>query len=373
MASAYCEGCGEYSFLIPLHGGKGGPLRCPLCVGAWNAEHGRRRRTGRIVIRAIKAFVQAGGGWHDIDKLKNSALFSEADLAIDLRDMSDPLGYMADIARLDGADVDLTSELLDDTLQLTHPDHHPPERKELAHRVTQGLLSLKPFVFPAPKPEPKPDYPTDATARRSKKPSAKPEPKPSERPAYPCSDCADTTPSNYSDACSAEYDRREQQKTDRRTAKQRADYKRRRERTLKRRPLRHCEECGIEFKRTRTDARYCSDTCRQRAHRKAPVTPKNSTTGISTTKRDNFWQRGILRILARRDVIYLNDLLPENRTRAQYQALCRVVAALEDAGKIDSRFPWWQRGRKLLMRRGYKYDQDDPRPLPPRERLRLTP
>jgi hypothetical protein len=270
----HCPGCGEYSVLLPLHGGKGGPLRCPLCVGAWNAEHGRRRRTGRIVIRAIQAFVEAGGQWADIDKLKNSALFAEADIAIDLREMSDPLGYMADIARLDGADVDLSSELLADTLQLTHPDHHPPERKELAYRVTQGLLALKPFVFPAPKPEPMepktPDYPADADVGF---PPRSEEPPSSTRPAYPCSDCADTFPSDYCDACRAEYDRREQQETERRTAKQRAGYKRRRERKLARRPLRRCEECGAEFKRMRTDARYCSD----------------------------------------RNVVYLNDLLPEPR------------------------------------------------------------
>ena len=62
MTSMLCEGCGEGSFLIPLHGGKGGPPRRPLCVGKWNAEHGRRRRTGRIVIRAIKAFMETPGG-----------------------------------------------------------------------------------------------------------------------------------------------------------------------------------------------------------------------------------------------------------------------------------------------------------------------
>ena len=59
MSNTLCEGCGQHSFLLPLHGGKGGPLRCPLCVGKWNAEHGRKRRTGRIVIRAIKAFLGA--------------------------------------------------------------------------------------------------------------------------------------------------------------------------------------------------------------------------------------------------------------------------------------------------------------------------
>ncbi len=54
-----------------------------------------------------------------------------------------------------GAEVgDITAELLADTIELTHPDKHPPEREEKAKRVTQELLALKPFVFPAPKPEP---------------------------------------------------------------------------------------------------------------------------------------------------------------------------------------------------------------------------
>lgn len=105
MSAAHCEGCGEFTVLLPLHGGKGGPLRCPLCVGQWNAEHGRRRRTGRVVIRAIKAFLDAGGEYDDIDKLKVSAIADDVDVDID------PLGYMDGIARMDGADVDLTSEL----------------------------------------------------------------------------------------------------------------------------------------------------------------------------------------------------------------------------------------------------------------------
>src|SRR5262245_40713402 len=50
MSVSRCEDCGEYTVLLPLHGGKGGPLRCPLCIGKWNAEHGRKRRLGRIVI-----------------------------------------------------------------------------------------------------------------------------------------------------------------------------------------------------------------------------------------------------------------------------------------------------------------------------------
>ena len=149
-----CPGCGERTFLMPLHGDKGGPLCCPLCVGQWNAEHGRRRRTGRIVIRAMMAFFDAGGRSKDIDKLKESAQFGDGLFGLSVAELSDPLGYMSGIARMDGADVELlTSELLADVLRLTHPDHHPPEREDLARRVTQQLLALQPFVFPAPKPK----------------------------------------------------------------------------------------------------------------------------------------------------------------------------------------------------------------------------
>jgi hypothetical protein len=42
-----CNGCGEPSWLIPLHGDKGGPLRCFMCAGAWNAKYTRRRKWGR--------------------------------------------------------------------------------------------------------------------------------------------------------------------------------------------------------------------------------------------------------------------------------------------------------------------------------------
>ena len=144
MSDTLCEGCGQHSFLLPLHGGKGGPLRCPLCVGAWNAEHGRNRRTGRIVIRAIMAFLDAGGSDKDIKKLTDSAMFANLGMIGEHNGITDKLGYMDGIALIDGADVDLTSGLLAPVLSLTHPDHHPPERKQLAHRVTQGLLRSSP-------------------------------------------------------------------------------------------------------------------------------------------------------------------------------------------------------------------------------------
>jgi hypothetical protein len=217
MTAAHCDGCGQVSVLLPLHGGKGGPLRCPLCVGAWNAEHGRKRRTGRIVIRAIKAFQDAGGTDRDIDKLKFSD-FSYNNFGLD------PLGYMTGIAQMDEADIDLTSELLADVLQLTHPDHHPPERQQLAHSVTQRLLALQPFVFPAPEPKPSDSKPS--TRERARKPEPEPEPEP-EPFRYPCPDCADTTPYFYCDACKAEWEKREHEEDEARRAKQRAWYAKR--------------------------------------------------------------------------------------------------------------------------------------------------
>jgi hypothetical protein len=364
MSDTLCEGCGQHSFLIPLHGGKGGPLRCPLCVGAWNAEHGRKRRTGRIVIRAMMAFLDAGGTCANLDELQTSAVCGGDFLGFD------PLGYMADIAHIDGADVDLTSELLADVLALTHPDHHPPERQLLAHQVTQKLLALKPFVFPAPEPklelEPEPE-----PLIKVRTPESKPSP-----PRYPCADCADTVPLYYCDACSAEYERREQKEFEQRTAKQRAEYKQRRERKLRYRPQRRCEVCGAEFKRTRTDARYCSGTCRQRAHRKAVTDKSRTQTGTKSSRHNGAWKRGILALLERHPAVFLNDLLPEERTRAQYQALVLAAVKLEGEGKIDSwsyMCRWGKPGHKVLVRRGHKVkDPDRISLLTSKERLKFA-
>ena len=221
--SGECPRCGEHSFLMPLHGGKGGLLCCPLCVGAWNAEHGRKRRTGRIVIRAIMAFHDAGGRKDDVEKLMYSAFFGNNPglLNVELGDkISDPLGYMADIAKLDGADIELSSELLADVLSLTHPDHHPPEREELARRVTQQLLALQPFVFPAPKPK-EPIVPTEERPWHKSIKDEEPQPR------FPCPDCADNVPYYYCDACRAEWNKREHEKAELRRAKQREQYKRR--------------------------------------------------------------------------------------------------------------------------------------------------
>ncbi len=143
MSLANCTKCGEHTYVGPLHGEKGGPPFCPICAGYWHAEHTRRRKWGRIIIKAMKFYEREGGRWDDFDKLKLAASGILEDWGID------PLGYGTDTI---GTEVgDITSELLADTIQLTHPDKHPVERRELAKRVTQELLALKPFVFPAPK------------------------------------------------------------------------------------------------------------------------------------------------------------------------------------------------------------------------------
>jgi predicted RNA-binding Zn-ribbon protein involved in translation (DUF1610 family) len=40
-------------------------------------------------------------------------------------------------------------------------------------------------------------------------------------------------------------------------------------RKLKRHKQRDCVTCGLEFTTTRTDAKFCSNACRQKAHRRA--------------------------------------------------------------------------------------------------------
>ena len=146
MSLASCEKCGEHTYVTPLHGEKGGPPFCPICAGKWHAEHTRRRKWGRIIIKAMKFYEREGGRWDDFDKLKLAAAGILEDFGID------PLGYGADTIGIEVGDI--TAELLADTIELCHPDKHPSERRDLATRVTQELLVLKPFVFPAPKAKP---------------------------------------------------------------------------------------------------------------------------------------------------------------------------------------------------------------------------
>jgi hypothetical protein len=192
MSEGRCDGCGRQALLSPLHGpDKGGPLRCFVCAGAWHAEHGRRRKMGRVVIRAIRAFVDGGGSWADVDKLRQTALLGDGIFGLH-EAFIDPLGYLADTAKTADETILLTSEILADALRLTHPDAHPLERRELANRVTQQLLVLKPFVFPAVKP--KPMVPREPPRNASVKvPGASLEKPLGSR--YPCAECASTVPS----------------------------------------------------------------------------------------------------------------------------------------------------------------------------------
>ncbi len=265
-----CAQCDEQTFLLPLHGARGGPLCCPFCIGKFHGEHGKRRRHGRIVIRAMRAFLDNGGHIPDLDKLKQSAIcgdFCEELLGWEV--VIDPLGYLADTASTSGETIELTSELLADAIKLAHPDYHPSERQDLARRTTQGLLALQPFAFPAPKPEPPPAPKRNGSNEYKRATSKEPS-----RPAYPCADCRATVPYFYCDPCRAEWDKRQQKEREQEAAKRRKWYERRKARRLLRTPSTVCAACESKFNGKRKDARYCSDACRQKAHRKA-VTAKN--------------------------------------------------------------------------------------------------
>jgi hypothetical protein len=246
-APGCCGGCGEYTWLLSLHGEKGGPLRCFKCAGEWNAIHGRRRKAGRIVIKALKLFEAAGGILREIDKLKVASW----GIPVPGYDDADTIG--AEIG-------DITSELLEDVLKLCHPDKHPAERKQLADRVTQELLALKPFVFPAPKPRPEPPEPRDGSLWDFQKPTKDPL-----RLTYPCADCAGEAPYFYCDVCKAEWEKRYREECEREAIKRRERYRAWRERHV--RSIR-CLCCEKQFKQKRTDQKFCSNACRQRHHRK---------------------------------------------------------------------------------------------------------
>jgi hypothetical protein len=258
--------CGKHDHLRPLHGDNGGPLCCILCIGKWHGEHGRRRKLGRIVIRAIAAYLEGGGNPQDRNKLWCTAIGRNLNLNLGVSTIGldlDPLGYLDGVAGSKGENIDLTSELLADAIKLAHPDLHPPERRDLAHRVTQGLLALQPFTFPAPKPrKPVPSSgPSPPTAENEPlKPPNKP-------PRYPCADCACHSPRFYCDACKAEWNRRRDGEREYARARQRRRYEVRKQRRSMTKLAPTCATCGKRFKGKRADARFCSATCRQRAHR----------------------------------------------------------------------------------------------------------
>jgi hypothetical protein len=277
MHHGHCSKCGKWEYLQPLHGERGGPMFCLLCFGAWHGEHGRRRKWGRLLMRVLEGYFAAGGTPADVDKLKRAAGFRNLKkwFVVPAEDV-DPLGYLGDIAESDGESIELTSELLTDAIKLAHPDLHPPERHELANRVTRGLLALKPYTFPAPKPKPNPPReahaPTEPTTTETQAPTEAAA-EPVIKPPFPCRDCADSRPLYYCNTCKAEWESRQREKAERKRAKVREQYKRRKERRDRLKPAPICASCSKSFKGRRADARFCSATCRQRAHR--AVTHKN--------------------------------------------------------------------------------------------------
>ena len=159
----------------------------------------------------------------DIDKLKLRAGAMDAGLGAELRQL---FGRPDEI----GQDVgDITTELLKDTLRLTHPDIHPPERHDLATRVTRELRALEPYVFPAPElPKPIPPTASDRPTRPADAPL------PSVAPPYPCEVCKSTFSYYYCTACRTEWEHRRNTDRERRAAhrreRQRAWYRVRKDR-----------------------------------------------------------------------------------------------------------------------------------------------
>jgi hypothetical protein len=255
-----CATCGNYDYVGPLHGERGGPCCCLICIGKWNAEHMPRLRAQRQVIKALKVYAHAGGSLYGekFDQLKRAAsIFGRGTGSDDFKD--------------------LTTELLTAAIALTHPDRHPIERRAEALRVTQELTALKPFVFPAPEPEP-PPKPRDVCSKRSMEILNKPSP-----PPYPCDDCRETTSSFYCDVCKAQWEKERQTERERAEQKRKAKNARQRERYLRHKqckryydPPTNCASCGNAFKPKRSDMQYCSAACRQRAYLKRDGKASNS-------------------------------------------------------------------------------------------------
>jgi hypothetical protein len=171
---------------------------------------------------------------------------------------------------------ELTLELLEEALRLTHPDRHP-DRAEQATRVTAELLALKPYVLPKPQsntsaavqPPPLRVSVTPSPPPRAPRNSCETaQPRTVAEPSYPCEICRHTVPYYYCTACSDQWETKCREARERDNAKQRA----RRAWRRHLRPPGRCAVCGTAFKGKRKDAQYCSAACRQRAHRSCHAT-----------------------------------------------------------------------------------------------------
>ena len=242
-----CSRCGKRTLVGPLHGEKGGAITCIPCGIEVHAEIRRSQRREKLRNRLFQAELNSL-------KRKDEEMFAAED--------------------------ELSLELLQDTLRLVHPDRHPPEREEMARRVMQELLALKPFVLPKAKPR---DV-SPIVAPRANCPSVT-------RPAttellaryhYPCEVCKHTVPTNYCGICRDRFDRIQAADAERWEERRARANARQRERRARRKSWRRpatCASCGAEFTGRRKDARYCSPACRQRAHRHAVTDTKRTSAG----------------------------------------------------------------------------------------------
>lgn len=220
-----CSRCGKFTVLVPLHLERGGPL---LCLSCGQRLHEAARREAE---------------WKAADAARMRGLFV-------------PLDYA-------GPD-ELDRELLIDTLALTHPDRHPPERATAAHRVTAALTALLPHTKPkAPPPTPPENAPPKPTGIQvtplEDLEEALP---PFLRSTFPCPDCKELLPYYYCDTCRGLWEQK--QRYEREPVNAAARRRRARRRALK---AGTCTICGKEFRGKRRDAATCSDACRQKAYR----------------------------------------------------------------------------------------------------------
>jgi hypothetical protein len=215
-----CGADGRTTLVFRLHGEKGGPIVCRVCAEWIDALYGPAQRQMRQILGDFGVVVPGS------------------------------------VAR--SKPGELTRELLDDAVRLTHPDRHTPERLVLATRVTAALTALRPYVQPAPKVAAVTDR-AEAPLQPTKEPL---------RSTFPCYDCIKLVPLYYCDEWSREWEARQRSEREIENAKRRKSRARKR---APRAPL-VCAVCGNTF-RGRSDAKCCSGRCRVCLHRKAGDIP----------------------------------------------------------------------------------------------------